>query len=85
MDPLQWMGAVRMRVWTADKKHLNNPHDSSPWINVLWNENLHVSKQIQQEVFNFKPLLLAKIPVPLTIILLSPLLPRLNQETNMHR
>ncbi len=24
MDPLQWMGAVRMRVQTADKKHHNN-------------------------------------------------------------
>ncbi len=25
MDPLQWMGAVRIRVQTADKKHHNNP------------------------------------------------------------
>ncbi len=25
MDPLQWMGAVWMRVQTADKKNHNNP------------------------------------------------------------
>ncbi len=25
MDPLQWMGAIRMRVQTADKKHQSNP------------------------------------------------------------
>ncbi len=25
MDHLQWMGAVRMRVQTDDKKHHNNP------------------------------------------------------------
>ncbi len=25
MDPLQWMGAVSMRVQTAEKKHHNNP------------------------------------------------------------
>ncbi len=25
MDPMQWMGAVRMRVQTPDKKHHNNP------------------------------------------------------------
>ncbi len=30
MDPLQWMGAVRMRVQTADKNITSNPHPSSP-------------------------------------------------------
>ncbi len=25
VDPLQWMGAVRMSVQIADKKHNNNP------------------------------------------------------------
>ncbi len=35
MVPLQWMGAVRMRVQTADKNH-NNPHHSSPSIMWLW-------------------------------------------------
>ncbi len=34
MDPLQWMGAVRMRVQTADKDY-SNPHNSSPPINIL--------------------------------------------------
>ncbi len=29
------MGAVRMRVQTADKKHHNNPHHSNPSSNVL--------------------------------------------------
>ncbi len=33
--PLQWMGAVRMRVETADK-NINNPHLSSPSMKVLW-------------------------------------------------
>ncbi len=43
------MGAVRMRVQTADKKHHNNPH------HFLWSEKLHVcKKQIHQDVFNFK-------------------------------
>ncbi len=28
IDALQWMGAVRIRVQTADKKHLNNPRVS---------------------------------------------------------
>ncbi len=30
MDPLQWMGAVRMRVQTADKNSTSNPHNCSP-------------------------------------------------------
>ncbi len=30
----KWMGAVRMRVQTADK----NPHHSSPSLNILWSE-----------------------------------------------
>ncbi len=34
MDALQWMGAVRMRVQTADQNH-NNPHHSSPSVNIL--------------------------------------------------
>ncbi len=40
MDPLQWMGAVRMRVQTAEKKHHNNPHNASPSFNILWNMSL---------------------------------------------
>ncbi len=32
MDPLQWMGAVR--VQTADKNITSNPHHSSPSVNV---------------------------------------------------
>ncbi len=41
MDPLLWMGAVRMTVQTADK---NNPHDSSPSINVR-SEKLRLCKK----------------------------------------
>ncbi len=45
VDPLQWMGAVRMRDLTAGKNITSNPHDSSPLINVLWSEKLHVCKK----------------------------------------
>ncbi len=34
------MGAVRMRVQTADKKYHNNPHHSSPSVNILWGDKL---------------------------------------------
>ncbi len=61
MDPLQWMGAVRMRVQTADKNitiSTSNPHHSNLLI-VSWSRKLHVyRKQIHYyDVFNFKPLL----------------------------
>ncbi len=37
MDPLEWMGAVRMRVQTADKKlSTSNPRESSPFNLVKW-------------------------------------------------
>ncbi len=51
---MQWMGAVRMRVQTADKKNHNNPQDSSPSINLSWSEKLCLyMKQIHHmEVFN---------------------------------
>ncbi len=42
LDHLQWMGAVRMRVWL---KHHNNPHHSSPSVNVLWSQKLCVCKK----------------------------------------
>ncbi len=45
MDLLQWMGAVRMRVQTADKNITSNPHDSSPPFNVFWIEKLHACKK----------------------------------------
>ncbi len=42
MDPLQWMGAVKMRVQTAHKNitiiNQINPHDSTPSINVRLSE-----------------------------------------------
>ncbi len=44
MDPLQWMGAVRMRVQTADK----NPHHSSTSVNILWIQKLRVCKKLKQ-------------------------------------
>ncbi len=53
MDPLQWMGAVRMRVQTTDKNITkSNPHDSSASINVLWSEKLCVSKKEESSVNN---------------------------------
>ncbi len=49
-------------------KHHNKPHHSSPSVNVLWSKRLHVcKKQIYQDVINFKPLILAKIPVHIHI------------------
>ncbi len=59
MDPLQWMGAVRMRVQTADNNITSNnttPLQSSPSVNILWSEKLCVrKKQIHyQGVFQFK-------------------------------
>ncbi len=63
MDPLQWMGAVRMRVQTADKNITSNPHHSSPSINVLLREKLCVCREKihHEDVFNFKLLIPAKI------------------------
>ncbi len=36
MDPLQWMGAVRIYNLNSWKKHQNIPHHSSLSVNVLW-------------------------------------------------
>ncbi len=48
MDPLQWMGAVRMR---CDKNitKIQKYSKTHPSINVLWSEKLHVYKK-QEEV-----------------------------------
>ncbi len=48
MDPLQWMGAVRMR---CDKNitKIQKYSKTHPSINVLWREKLHVYKK-QEEV-----------------------------------
>ncbi len=67
MDPRQWMGAVRMRVQTADKNmtiiHIN-PRHSSPSINILCKEVKSCvfvrNKSIKKIFFNIKPLLLTK-------------------------
>ncbi len=45
MYPLQWMGAVRMRVQTADENH-NNLYDSSLSSNFLWSKKLVFVKKI---------------------------------------
>ncbi len=42
MDPQQWMGAVRMRVKTADKNITSNPHHSRPSVNILRSKKLYV-------------------------------------------
>ncbi len=44
MDPLQWMGAVRMTVQTADKNSTITPISSSS-INILSSKKLHVCKK----------------------------------------
>ncbi len=62
MDPLQWMGAVRMRVQTADENITiitSNPHNSSLSFSVLWSNKLHVFKNIIKTFLTL--LLLAKI------------------------
>ncbi len=86
MDPLQWMGAVRMRVQTADKNItiIHKHHDSSPLMNIMWSKELHIcTKQIHHwDVFNFKALLLAKYESSIHIITFSS---RLSQERNLHR
>ncbi len=72
MDALQWMGAVRMRVQTADKNitiihKLSTPLQSSPSVNIFWRKKLHVYKKqlikiiIMNNIINLKPLFLAKI------------------------
>ncbi len=42
MDPLQWMGAVKMSP-NSWYKHHSNPHNFSPSIDVFWNETLYIS------------------------------------------
>ncbi len=65
MDPLQWMGAVKMRVQTADKTITSHPHIFIPIINVLWSDKLHVCKtQIHRYgAFKVKLLLSSKIQI----------------------
>ncbi len=53
MDLLQWMGAVRMRVRTADKNIMINPHKSDQSINVFWSEKnacLYKKQSIGEQV-----------------------------------
>ncbi len=56
MDPLQRMGAVRIRDQTADKKHYSNPQV----IHTIWVHQL-MSCEVKSSVKNLKPLLQAKI------------------------
>ncbi len=55
MDPLQWMGAVRMRVQTADKNIHSNPqvmHTTPVHQLMLWRKKLCVCKyKFNQGVF----------------------------------
>ncbi len=61
MDPLQWMGAVRMRVQTADKNitiiHTTPVHQ----LTSCEVKSYVYKKQIHQDIFIFKLLRLAKI------------------------
>ncbi len=55
------MGAVRMRVQTDDEKLHNNPqvpYHSSPSIDILWSEKLHVCKK---HIYNYGVLTLNQI------------------------
>ncbi len=84
MDPLQWMGAVRMRVQTADKYIIcNNPHDSSSL--VFCGLKMYVFIINKPIIKTF--LTCRKNISPLSIILLSSVkkVSRLNQERNLHR
>ncbi len=46
MDPLQWMGAVRMRVQTAERNiTIIHKQSTCPSFNVLWSEKLYVFKK----------------------------------------
>ncbi len=40
MDPLQWMGAIRMKVQKADKNITSNTHATCPSISILCSENM---------------------------------------------
>ncbi len=75
MDPLQWMGAVRMRDQTADKNitiiHKYSTY-SSPSINVLRREKLRVcKKQIHQDILTsihcfrlkYESIIIIKLPL----------------------
>ncbi len=49
VDRLQWMGAVRIRIKTADK-NITIIQNTSPAVNVLWSEKLcGCNKQIIRE------------------------------------
>ncbi len=47
---MQWMGAVRVQIQTADKHH-NNPQDSSTSIKILHCEKLCVCKKTN--IYNY--------------------------------
>ncbi len=49
MDPLQWMGAIRMGVQTADKNITSNPHHSSHQLRFCEEKSCVCKKQITHE------------------------------------
>ncbi len=61
MDPLQWMGAVRMRIQTADKNitviHTTPGHQSTSYEAKMSVSNTQIHYEC---VFNFKLVLSAK-------------------------
>ncbi len=59
VDPLQWMGAIRMRVQTADKNTKYPQHDPNPSTNILWKTMFLRNKSS----INFKPSCMAKTQV----------------------
>ncbi len=44
MDPLKWMGAIKMRVQTAEKSQLNSNAQTQIQVNLMWSEKLGVNK-----------------------------------------
>ncbi len=56
------MGAVRMRVQAADKKHHNNPQiiPMTPSINILWSKKQCVCKKLYLFAFCCKKVVLSE-------------------------
>ncbi len=65
MDPLQWMGAIRIRVQTADKNNNAQVIYTTPVHQLTSCEVKSCMSVINQDVFffYFKPLFLAQICV----------------------
>ncbi len=85
MDPLQWMGAIRMRVQTADEKNHSNPQHIHPLTSLKQKWHILISKSIIKRL-QLQTAASGYNMNPLSVILLSPVkLFCLNQERNIHK